>query len=74
MEQAYKALIRECHIILKIKDILPELHCAKYFSKIELTEGYHQIKLDSSSKHITTFPTRQGLYWYNTLLKVSRNK
>ena len=68
MQQADKAIIRECHIIPKIEDILTELHGAKYFSKIDLTEGYHQINLDQNSKHITIFATHQGLYWYKRLI------
>ena len=48
MRQANKAIIRERHIILKIEDILTELHGAKYFSKIDLTEGYQII--DTRSK------------------------
>ena len=39
MQQANKAIICECHIIPKIEDILTELHGAKYFSQIDLTEG-----------------------------------
>ena len=39
MRQASKAIIRECHIIPKIEDILTELHGANYFSKVDLTEG-----------------------------------
>ena len=62
MRQANKAIIRKRHIIPKIEDVLTERHGAKYFSKMDLTEGYHQIKLDSNSRHITTFVTHQGLF------------
>ena len=68
MRQANKAIIRERHIIPKIENILTELHGATYFSKIDLTEGYHQINLDPNSRHITTFATHQGLYEYKTLI------
>ena len=53
MRQANKAIIHECHIIPKIEDILTKLHGAKYFCKTDLTEGYHQIKLDPNSRHIS---------------------
>ena len=68
MWHANKAISCERHIIPKIEDILTELHGAKYFSKIDLTEGYHQIKLDQNSRHITNFATNQGLYRYKRLI------
>ena len=68
MQHANKAINCERHIIPKIEDILTELHGAKYFSKIDLTEGYHQIKLDQNSRHITNFATNQGLYRYKRLI------
>ena len=68
MRQANKAIIRERHIIPKIKDILTELHGTNYFSKIDLNEGYQQIKLDLNSRPITTFATHQGLYRYKRLI------
>ena len=43
IRQANKAILRERHMIPKIEDILPELHGACVFSKIDLREGYHQI-------------------------------
>ena len=49
IRRANESLIRERHHIPKLEDILPELNNAKYFSKIELREGYHQIELDPSS-------------------------
>ena len=61
MQQAKKTLICECYIIPKIEDISTELHRAKYCSKFDLTEGYHQMKLDPNSRHIATFHTCQGL-------------
>ena len=68
MRQPNKAVIRESQIIPKIENILTELHGAKYFSRIGLTEGYHQIKLDPNSRHIITFATHQKLYWYKRLI------
>ena len=68
MRHANKVINCEHHIIPKTEDILTELHGTKYFSKIDLTEGYHQIKLDQNSRHITTFATHQGLYRYKRLI------
>ena len=63
-----KAIICEFYIITKIEDILTELQGAKYFSKIDLTEDHHQIKLDPNSRHITTFATHQELHQYKRLI------
>ena len=62
MRRANEAIIRERHQIPKVEEILPELHNAKYFSKIDLKEGYHQIELSEESRHITTFLTHEGCY------------
>ena len=40
MRRANEAIVRERHQIPKVEEILPELHNAKYFSKIDLKEGY----------------------------------
>ena len=68
MRQANKAIIRERYVIPKLEDILTEIHGAKYFSKINLTEGYHQIKLAENSRHITPFATHEGLHRYKRLI------
>ena len=34
---------------------------AKYFSKMDLSKGYHQLELDENSRSITTFSTHAGL-------------
>ena len=49
MRQANKVIVRERHIIAKLEDILPELHGACVFSKIDLREGYHQIMLHENT-------------------------
>ena len=68
MRQVNQAIIRERHVIPKIEDILTELHGAKYFTKIDMREGYHQILLDESSRHLTTFATHEGLFRYKRLI------
>ena len=62
MRRANEAIVRERHQIPKVEEILPELHNAKYFSKIDLKEGYHQIELAEESRHITTFLTHEGCF------------
>ena len=62
MRRANESLIRERHQIPKLEEILPEVSNAKYFSKIDLREGYHQIELDPSSRHVTAFITNEGTF------------
>jgi len=80
MRQANQAIKREWHMIPTMEDIIQDLHGAKVFSKIDLCEGCHQIKLHENSRDITTFVTHKGLYCYwqllfgvTQLLKVSRS-
>ena len=68
MREANKAITRERHIIPKLEDILTELSGATYFTKLDLTEGYHQIELEEESRHITTFATHLGPFRYKRLI------
>ena len=68
MRQANKAVIRERHVILKLEDILRELHGVKYFSKIDLAEGHHKIKLHPDNRDITTFATHKGIHRFKRLI------
>ena len=68
MRKANAAVIRERHVIPKFDEMLPELHQAKYFSKIDLREGYHQLMLHPDSRDITTFATHEGIFRYKRLI------
>ncbi len=47
-----------------MEELRHDLNGAKIFSKLELTNGFHQLELDEKSKGITTFSTHVGLRRY----------
>ncbi|KAJ1181498.1 hypothetical protein NDU88_006705 [Pleurodeles waltl] len=55
------AIKREWHLTPTIDDILGELSESRWFSKLDLRSGYHQLVLAKESRYITTFSTHIGL-------------
>ena len=62
-----EAIKRVRHPIPTVNDISVELNGAKYFTKLDLTQAYHQLVLDEQSRYITTFSTHIGLFRYKRL-------
>ena len=67
MRHANKAVMRERHYMPVLEDILTQLNGCKWFTKLDLTKGYHQIELTEKSRPITTFATHHGLWRYKRL-------
>ena len=67
----YRALnrltVKNSYPLPRIDDIFDQLKCAKYFSKIDLRSGYHQIRLDEDSIPLTAFRTRYGHFEFLVL-------
>ena len=67
MRLANQTIQRVRHLIPTVEDVSLDLNGAQYLSKLDLTQAYHQLELDSESRYITTFSTHLGLYRYTHL-------
>ena len=67
MRQANEAIQRIRHPIPTVDDVNFELNGATCFSKLDLSQVYHQLELDEASRYITTFCTHVGLFRYKRL-------
>jgi hypothetical protein len=45
-----------------VEEILEELAGTKYFSSLDLTAGYHHIRMGRDDEYKTAFKTHHGLY------------
>ena len=67
MPVANNAINRIRHHIPTVDDVSCALNGAKFFSKRDLSQAYHQLELSEESRNITTFSTQLGLFRYKRL-------
>ena len=61
----YRALnkftVKNRYPVPHIEDLLDQLHGAQYFTKMDLSTSYHQIRMDTTNTWKTTFKTHFGI-------------
>ncbi|CAB4028117.1 Hypothetical predicted protein [Paramuricea clavata] len=67
MRAANEAIKRVRHPIPTVEYIIFELNGATCFSKLDLSQAYHQLEVDEASRYITTFSAHVGLFRYKRL-------
>jgi hypothetical protein len=61
------ATIRNAYPVPSVHELLDRLHGVKCMSKIDLAQGYHQLRMSPESVPLTAFRCRYGLFEYKVM-------
>jgi hypothetical protein len=50
-----------------IEEVFERLSKAKIFTKLDIRQGFHRIRMSSESEDLTTFRCRYGIYKYKVM-------
>ncbi|GJY40110.1 putative nucleotidyltransferase, ribonuclease H [Tanacetum coccineum] len=62
-----KLTIKNCYPLPRIDDFFDQLQGARYFSKIDLRSGYHQLRVQDDDISKTAFRTRYGHFKFTVM-------
>ena len=54
--------MHDCYPLPRIDDLLDRLSSAQWFSKLDLAQGFHQVRITPGHEFKTAFISRFGLY------------
>jgi hypothetical protein len=57
-----QAIIREPHLIPSLPELTEKINCQKFYTLLDLKDGFYHIELDESSKNKCCFATPFGIY------------
>jgi hypothetical protein len=58
---------KDQHLLPLIDETLARIANAKIFTKLDIRQAFHRIRIDADSEELTTFRTRYGMYKYQVL-------
>ena len=67
MTDANKYIKRTRHAIPTLRELETKVNGAKYFSQLDMNDGYMQLELAEESRKVTTFYTHRGLTRFKRL-------
>ena len=62
-----KITVKNQYPLPKVEELMDRLHRARYFTKLDLPSGYHQIRVKEADIHKTAFVSRYGLFEYTVM-------
>ena len=65
--QLNKLTRKDSYPLPVIQDVLDCLAGSKYFTTLDLRQGFYQLEVHENSKHLTAFVSKRGLYEFNRL-------
>lgn len=67
MRQVNKAILRLNHPLPTLDELLPQMNNCNFFTKLDISNAFHQLEIHPDSRYITTFISSKGLYRYKRL-------